>query len=193
MIVNEETCSPIIERLLLAMVDNRRAVFLEANVLPGRVNWSFRVDVDDNGKIIGMDGVHLRAIQLVIELMGKGIGEQWVGNALDPLESHRNAPRRASTPETHSTVEDVRLLNELLVGLGVSAFVSQQGNLAEGYTFQIAPSRHQDHHALLDLHEAIYRRNQKSRDPLNLIGALGTLFRSIGRRQGVRYKTGVPG
>lgn len=188
MIVNDETCAPLIERLLQALIDDKRSLFLEANCLPGRINWSFRVDVNDTGKVIGSKGTHLRALQLLIELMGKRADEQWCGLSIDPTGVERPSHPATDASKAHSTEEDWKLLCELLVALGINATVTPAGSVESGYTFRVEGSRVQDHEALLEPHEAIYKRNQMSRDPLNVVGALGTLFRSIGRRQGVRYR-----
>ncbi len=188
MIINEETASPIIERLLLALVDDPRAVQLEANCLPGRVNWSFRVDVNDTGKVIGKGGTHLRAIQLIIELMGKAAREEWHAKPNDPTGKSRERRPDTEPPESHSPFSDCSLLGSLLALMRINTKVEATGNVADGFVFKIRCVQFQDHDALLDMHAAIYSRNQMEREPLNLIGALGSLFRSIGRRQGVRYR-----
>lgn len=189
---HDETCSPVIERLVAALVDDQRAVELDANVLPGRVNWSFRVDVNDAGKVIGRNGTHLRALQLVIERMGAATNEEWRTASQDPVGLERARRPYAEEPRNHDAGDDWKLLCEVLVALGINATVTPTGSIADGYNFQVRGDGVQDHEALLDAHEAIYSRNQKERDPLNVLGALGTLFRAIGRRQGVRYRIETP-
>lgn len=185
---HEELCSPIIERLLCALVDDQRSVELQANCLPGRINWSWIVDVNDTGKVIGKSGVHLRALQLVVELMGKVPGEEWRAKPEDPVGVERSRRPDTETPLTHSALGDYALLMEILTALKINVAGKMGGTIKDGFTFTLTGQQVQHHEALLEAHEAIYERNQKEREPLNLLGALGTIFRAIGRRQGVRYR-----
>ncbi len=90
-------------------------------------------------------------------------------------------------PATHNPNTDARLLAELFEVLGAAVTVSVEGSIPRGYTFNLRCSLQQDGLALHEKHAAIYSRGQRDNDPLSLLMALGTLFRAIGRRQGVKY------
>lgn len=189
MILNEENCAPIIEGLLLAMVDDKRAVTLEANCLPGRVNWMFRVDINDTGKVIGIGGSHIRAMNLLVGLMGKQAGAEWHAVAMDPSGVERIGRSVAAVPKAFNATPDWTLLCQLLVALGINADVAPTGNITAGYTFQVRGSGQQDQAALLDMHAVHYKRaGIPMKEEVNVVGAIGTLFRAIARRQGVRYR-----
>lgn len=190
---HDETNAPVIEGILRALCDNPRAVELTARSLPGRVNWFFRADVNDMPKIVGKDGAHIRALQLTVDLMGQAVGEEWrIDYDKNPPGERRGRQPNAVTPDHHATAPDLDSLQQALSVSGIVANITADGSPASEFTFTLHPTRHQDSDALLTMHEALYTHNQRECEPLNLLGALGTLFRSIGRRQGVKYRLVVP-
>lgn len=190
MIVSVDNCAPIIERLLMALVDDKRSVELNANCLPGRINWLFRVNINDTGKVIGKGGSHLRALQLIVRQIGRAAGEEWTANPLDPTGDKREGQAgSALTPKTHSNREDRELLCELLTALQIQAEVLSAGTVKDGFVFKIEAAGQQHLAALLESHKVDYKLNGEMMvEEANLQGALGSLFRAIARRQGVRYR-----
>lgn len=190
---HEEFCSPIIERLLCALVDDQRAVELQANCLPGRINWSWIVDINDTGKVIGKSGVHLRALQLVIEVMGQVANEEWCAKPEDPIGVERERRPDTPTPATHNALAAYGLLLDVLTAMQIKVDGCVSGTIKDGFNFILRSNGVQHHDAMTEPREAIYERNQKERAPLTLEAALGTIFRAIGRRQGVRYRISCDG
>lgn len=188
----DDTASPVIERLIAALCDQPRAVELTARSLPGRVNWILRADVNDMPKIVGMNGCRIRVLQLAVELMGKAAGEQWALDYASPSgERHDKAPDTPA-PRHHSTAPDLTTLHQVLASIGIVAAVTVAGDVESGFTFSLRPSRHEDNDRLQEKHTALYVSGQLDCKPLNLLMGLGTVFRSIGRRQGVRYQIKLP-
>ena len=188
---NLETTHALLEDLLLSLVDKEAALTLRANLLPGRINWSVQVDVSDTGKVCGTGGSHLRALQLVIDLMGRHQKEEWHLALEDPEGTVRVRKPDAPMPEDHDTSDATLLLSEILSAIGIDCSVVVSGGIAGGFDFEIRPHGQQDHAALLDAHPAIYRKNQKERQEINLVAALGSLWRAGGRKSGVAYRVSV--
>lgn len=187
------SCGPVIESLLCAMVDDPRAVQVDARpVPPKRVNWRLCVDVNDYGKMVGLNGVTIRAIKLLIEAMGSHAGEEWVTIAVDPTGEDRAKRRIADKPPSHDPGPDVRLLGDILRAADIGATTHVTGNVDSGFNVLLVPSSQQALAALEEQHEAIYSRNQRERSPLTLVAALNAVFRAVGGRQGVNYRISVP-
>lgn len=175
-----------LERLISALLDDPRKLELDANRLPRRVNWRLRVDINDAGKVIGKKGAHVKALALVVSRLGDRLGEVWTLKVEDPEEGPRGEPRRDASPPDHfSPAADLELLSDLLaclVGRGFELDVVADGSA--DWVFRVAAATFGEHEALVD------KRQDEAGE--TLIGALGTLFRAVGRRQGVGYRVEIP-
>lgn len=188
-----ETAAEVIKRLIAALCDQPNEVEVYASETADGVAWSFSTDTNDMAKVMGQRGAHLRALQLIVEQMGMAVEftEEWTLNPLVGTGTER--PRRGDIdrPEAHDPSQDMKLLNEILAALAVAAYVRAPGSPESGFLFAVEPSSRQDEATLRQPHEAVYpKTHPMEREPLQLIGALATVWRSIGRKQGVRYRLG---
>jgi len=188
-----ETTHALLEDLLLSLVDKEGALTLRANEHTGRIDWTVGVDINDITKIIGKGGAHMRAIRLIVDLMGRAKNpvEIWNFEHDEPEEGLRHRREDMEQPNFHDPEDDTILLSEILSAIGVDCSVAVSGAIAGGFDFSIRPHSQAANQALLEPHEAIYKRWQKEREPLNLAAALGTLWRAVGKKNGVRYRVSV--
>ena len=186
-----EQFAPLLIRLLEAIVDNPQKVKIDSLEFEGGVAWSFSCEAGDIRKVIGKEGSRLRAIRLVVDLAGNQAREEWrffAPKTDDRAGSIGFVP--AQVPKNHTPVADVLLLSDLLGSVGIRATVSPQGSLNAGYSFRIHPDTVADQTALLEMHPALYG-DQTETKPINLIGALGPIFRAIAGRKAVKYRLDV--
>lgn len=179
----------VLERLISSLCDNPREVEVRRSSLKGREAWVFNCAADDIGKVVAKRGVRLRALRLIVAVAGLQRQEDWHLSPAEEAKGERtpggSAP--AEIPELHNALPDLNLLQDLLNELKIAAHIEVQGDVDHGFRFSIAPVLIQDNTALLEPYAALYSQSQPETQPLNLISALGCVWRSVGARAGVRY------
>lgn len=181
----EQTTGAILERLILALVDHPQDAELEAITLPSRINWRLRVNINDAGKVIGKKGAHVIALKLLIAKMGDRLGQVWDLKVIDPEEGRRevSAARLVPVSGHHSPTADAAMLDDLLEAVtGNTYAIAANATGAADFTFTITPNDWPAHEALVD---------KAAGTEETLIAAIGTLYRAVGRRQGVGYAVEV--
>jgi predicted RNA-binding protein YlqC (UPF0109 family) len=182
-----ETFAPVFLRLLQALADDPEAVQLDSN--EDDTQWRFACDVNDAKKIIGKDGVRTRALRLVLELAGAEARADWV-LAMPPVTNgevrYGIERQKATRSRDYSPVRDRDLLGDTLASLGIFATVEAEETRL-GVTLRIEPKHPEAATALHTTYQALFTPNQAEKEPLSLIAALGTIWRGIGGRQGIRY------
>jgi predicted RNA-binding protein YlqC (UPF0109 family) len=178
-----------LEKLIAALLTDPDALYFGGSVLNGRVNFRVGCSIREYGAIIGYEGSHLRAIQLIAELMGRQQGSQWVVKPEEPEGVRQEKFPKTPPPPEHDTEMDTLLLESVLSACGIGkVFLEVSGDVESGFVFKISPFDQAAHHALTEAHPALYSANQRETKPLSLEAALGCLFRAVGRRQGVSYR-----
>lgn len=180
-----------LERLVSSLLTDPDGLLFTGSVLNGRVNFTLSASIRDFGGLVGQNGSHLRALQLIAEQMGKVQGSQWVVRLEEPEGERQPAYPKTPPPAEHDTADDALILADLLEGLGVNAFVEVSGDIPSGYVFKVSPFAHQDKDALETPHPSLYSPNQRETKPLSLVAAIGTLFRAVGRKSGVTYQISI--
>lgn len=180
----EENAGAVLERLILSLLDEPRKAEVVPTRLPQRVNVVVRTDVNDFGKVAGKKGAHVRALRHVARMIGDRLGEVWT-LAQDPNptggdrvwnQTDRTPPGRGE----HSPTADAHLLAEILgAATGQTYAVNvAAGDMAATWAFTVTPRDWAAHEALVD---------KGGPEGEALVASLGTLFRAVGRRQGVGY------
>lgn len=200
----EETAAisaELIVRLASALVDDARAVQVEMQPLTKRVNFLVKVDINDHGKLVGRRGAHLKALKLIVKLMGQRHGESWELRALDPDESDREDRPQAKAPDTYDAHDALALLCDVLIQILEEkhevGFVEDPRNT---FIFTIKASVVQDYERLaVEQHEVVPEKGDPSdgdyrpAETMTLVAALGTFWYAYGRRDGVRFRVIVLG
>lgn len=160
--------------------------------LDGRTDFILRPPAAFSGRVMGMGGAHLRCIQLIGEILGREVNQQWEIYWENPTDIQNRASRSfVPVPDEHDTSDAELLLTDLLEACGVNASVHVQGAIAAGFDFVIVPDAHQDKAALCDPWPAIYPRTKRGSPPINFIVAIRTIFKAIGLAKGVVYRTDI--
>lgn len=186
---NEDQRARLICRLVESIIDNSRALELEAQPMTRRVNWRAKVNVNDAGKLIGKKGAHLKSIRVLVGLMGQHFGEVWRFDVVDPDEAEI-VEKDPIAPAT-AALYDTRPARELLVDVLETFCAERPGIVSEvnadaEIVFTIQPKSVRDYETLVEGYNL-------GREQLTPVAALGTLFRAYGRQQGVTFRVEVPG
>lgn len=149
----------------------------------GGAYWRMTVHADDQKKVVGIEGSHIKALTYILAEMGRQNGG-WVYKL--KLDEPINGQRRYSTPKPTVKSYNPAKAHELLarvVSLVTAGRVHVELDEDAGedfaYTFTLVPRTSPDHHALTDARECTHRQT--------VIGALGTLWRAYAQRDGVRF------
>lgn len=185
---NADHSSDLLRRLILAMLDEPEGLVVDVvEDLPKREIRILNAAEFDRRKIIGKDAAHIVALRYIAHRLGRGIDEQWNLVSRFPAMKPRGdgEPGRTPKPDRHSITPDLELITEILIALFAEP-PSLAVKIGDGdYVFQVTPMTQADAAALWAIDEFDHRE-------LNLLTELGTLFRSIGRRQGVTYRVEDP-
>lgn len=177
----------ILSRLIASLLDEGTPFTFYPKYEDGATEFKLEVPPEFMGAFIGEGGHHFRALCLIFDVMGKEVGQKWTLDLLEP-EFPKAMNRPHSPPETHDESDDALLLADLLDACGVNADVLARGGIAAGYDFDIHPDTRADLSALLGPHAAKFKRTKRGSSPINLLVALRTIWRAIGKGQGVEYR-----
>lgn len=179
-----------LERVISAMLGEVSFDF-RATFLAGRTDIHVGAPAACMGTLVGQGGANLRALSLLTEILGRQLDQQWLLVLEEPEDERRIPLQPDHTPQDHDCSDDALLLTEILEACGVCGDVVVKGGIAGGFDFVIDAHFYNDEAALTDEHAALYRRTKRNSPPISLLFALGVIWRSIGKRQGVRYTISI--
>lgn len=185
----EET-TLLIRRLLESFTDHHADLDLRFREMPGRVDWLLAGNINDQGKLVGRQAAHIKAVKFILAELGDVAGEQYFIRLEEAAAGERGmpAPPRVPPPD-YNTAPTAKLLFDLLSALldqpPVIGLIKDTTGDKPGWTFRIQCVRVQDYEKLVA---------PVDDDPSNqtLLTSLGTLFRAAGNKDGVSFKIEVP-
>lgn len=177
-----EKIRDLIRDLATAYIDNPEALRIEyQRAETADVYWMMSGHPEDEGKLVGAGGCHVDALERIIAQIGRSAGVTYTFRLLTraPSQERVAAPRDVMEYDPGRARE---LLARLLEATGVHATVSvgpgrgPRGSLS--FTFAIHADDAADYARLVCIDGA---RGS------TLVAAFGTLFRAIGKKDGVRF------
>jgi len=182
-----EEVTTLLKRLLEVVIDYPRDLELDYRLLVGRTDWRIRGNINDQGKLVGRQGAHIKAVGFIMSAIGNSRGQQYVVRLEEGQgERHPEIGRRPASP-TYSCTAKLQLLKDILAEVleePAEVQVWKDGcDSPPTFVFTIVAKRIQDYESLVQAPFA---------DESTLIGACGTLFRAAGHCDGVVLKLEVP-
>jgi len=149
--------------------------------------WAIKADPVDDPLLIGAEGSHVRALTFLIAQFGLAHGMTFTfrlltedGKRLRP----RGAPRDVIEYDAEPALE---ILQRLMTGLGIrdvkvrlGAGVGPRKSLS--YIFTISACSEENYRALT---------HSQNAEGMTVVGAIGTLFRAVAKKSGVRFNIEV--
>lgn len=183
---SETAAGDALQDLIRALASEPDRIDLEVAVLPRRLNFFVRPPINDAGKLIGKQGTHVAALSVVAAAMGDRFDAEWTFHVREPEDGARR-PRVTppADPARHDPTADLDLLRRVLEacgGPGYEVGAEPEGDAA--WAFVVRSETHAEHEVLA---------GQRPPNGETLVSALGTLFRAVGRRQGVAYRIQADG
>lgn len=175
----------LLRDLLTLVVDEPAALEIARQPGPGSCYWMLRCAPDDESKITGVKASHVKAIAALLSGWGAAEGERHTFRFLHRQEP-RPRPRDPAKDVMHYDTEPARLLlirclEKLdLAGFGVACGPGGGARHMLTFEFSIHLMTESDNGRLIQ---------QGPPDGFTtLLAALGTIFRAIGRKAGVKIE-----
>ncbi len=183
----------MLRRVIETIIDRPRDLAIDYRPMRGRIDLHVTPNINDQGKIVGKGGAHIRALKYLMAQLGERQGQQIV------IYLHENDggqrfpdPVRAVGKPTYNTAGHLALLQDLLNGLldePPAITVSRRKSLAPVppiFIFNIEARRIQDH-------ERLQPPLAGDEQAVSVITALETIFNAAARKEGVTFRLEVPG
>lgn len=188
--IDHDQTTLLLRRLLESFTDHHGDLELKFREMPGRVDWLLKGNLNDQGKLVGRQAAHIKAIKFILAELGEVAGEQYFIRLMEANAGERGmpAPPRVA-PADYDTTPAMELLYDLLKAMldepPTIGLIKDMAGDQPGWTFRIQCGRIQDYEKLIEPVDG---------EPANqtLLTSLGTLFRAAGNKDGVSFKIEVP-
>ena len=179
----------IIRTLVKSFIDHPHNLLIETKEHPGIVYWTMQFHADDHSKAVGKRGAHYDALKLLITEIGRAHDVQYILRRYrEPEPAERQENMRRGCPEEYDANPAVALLVKILELLDVGQFIVEiaqaQGEHPLSFTLSIIVREPKDYNTLTVPRE-------ENALPMTTVGAIGTLFRAYGNRNGVKFAIDV--
>jgi predicted RNA-binding protein YlqC (UPF0109 family) len=180
-----QTDTDTILALVRSFIDHPTKLALEIKEHPGIAYWTMQFHASDHGLAVGKRGAHFDALKLLITEIGHTRDTQYVLRRYkEPEPAARQENIRRGCPEEFDPAPAAELLTRVLEQLSIGQFLvdvkQSQGEHPLAFAFTIVTRSIEDYNTL-----TIPREDNTL--PMTMVGALGTLFRAYGNRNGVRF------
>lgn len=170
-----------LQNVLSRIVHHPEDVQVIPTVFRGAVYWEIRANADDQPKLIGRGGTHIRALAFLVAEIGLASGEMYKLKLSEPEHGQRSPAVKPTTPTKYNPVHASKLLldvTELIFGKDSCSITTT----ATGNEFEFAI-------IMRDAADVPDLRTPYEADPyeLTVIGALGTLWRAWAKKDGVEF------
>lgn len=169
-----ERFAPVFLRILRMMVDKPDSILIDSEEGEGETSWSFSCDVNDAKKIVGAGKSRLVALEHFVRVVGEEAREEWRIAMPCRTTGVFGESKRATPPKDYKATDEALLLVAMLELVGVTAAITTAHNE------DVIDLR------ILTTTEGRARLLTPDSRELTLIGSLGTAFRGIGGRVGVK-------
>lgn len=178
----------ILRDLCSAFLDHPDALEIEAQEAPGSCFWQIRGHREDESKLVGRDGSHVRALAFLVGRFGAARSEAHTFKLLTERRPEPRPPLKPKKAIRYDTkpVEGllVRILSELDLGdFFVTVGPGTGARDVLTFVFSIVVKDP------LDVRILTVRPDPNSDE--TIVGAIGTLFRAIAKKNGVRFDLAV--
>ena len=133
----------MLEMLIAAFTDHREAITVTMRELSFSVAYTIRVHDEDQGKVIGKGGLHIRAIKHLMQKAGKSVGLA-IRVTLLTDEERRNVGAPFRSNPSYDPKPAVELLKSVVASLTGNPSVVTAEKSDEAIYFQIALGSRED-------------------------------------------------
>lgn len=179
----------ILRDLIASFTTHPEAVQIDAQLAPGSAYWMVKGHPEDEPILVGKQGSHVRALAFLVYSFGAARKEHHTFRLITEQAPRVRPPMQQLAAMRHKPEPARLLLVRLLEELYIGSFRVEVGpgtgpRSALTFVFAITVQDSRDYNALTV--SAAEPRTDET-----IIGALGTLFRAIAKKNGVRYELAI--
>lgn len=167
-------------RLLNRIIYHPENLEIEHTEFHGAVYWNVTAHADDQPKIIGKGGTHIRALTFLIAEIGLSADSMYKLKLNEPEVGTRTESTQAS-PKNYDATPAAQILQEVLESIfGPESVTIRTTGKGFDFEFEIV---------MRDTDEVPDLRIPYDNDPneMTIIGSLGTLWRAWAKKDGVNF------
>lgn len=182
--------SRLLRALIELIVDRPADLTVDYLVLPaGRIDFRVLPNINDQGKVVGKQGAHVKTLKFLLAQIGEAAGQQFVLR-LEQDDAGKREPSAGRPLAFGNAARYVKVLRELIDALfenevEIRLDMEPLGSATE-YLFRLYPMEAADYARLVEVQPAGEFQGQ------SLAVALATLFRAAGLRDGEDCRVEVP-
>lgn len=184
-----QTLTDLLRDIVAGIVGRPEAIEIASQPAPGTCYWMLRVAPEDDGKAIGTEGAHARALAVLIDAWGRAEGEVHTFRLITHERRSDRSPDKIKDVLTFDPEPARLLLSRVLLNLPLDGFAIDVGpgagardTLTFSFTIRVASDG--------DRRELLRPRKFEGREN-TVIAAIGTLFRAMARKSGVAFEITV--
>lgn len=182
------TTLELVRTLVSSYILHPKKLLLTGSEIDGRVYFEMRGAADDQPKVIGKLGSHLKALRFLLKEIGLGQDTIYTLNLLEPMPGTKGETPRAKDASNYDTKPAHELLDRAvaLLVLGQARVDCDRipGDRPCSYLFTVTPRDYADYADLITPDES-------DTEQLTVVNALGTLFRAYANKDGVQFKIDI--
>lgn len=190
---DRDTLKQLLHDLVAGIVSKPEAIEIGSQAAPGTCYWIMRVGPEDNSKAIGKEGSHAAALASLLAAWGEAEDEVHTFRLIN--SERRDAPPERIRDVVHYDPEPRRvLLERILAELALSGYVVAVGpgvGPRSTLTFEFSIRVVTEEDASVLLRPRTIKGVDGAKELPTVVAALGTLFRAIGRKDGVNFELRV--
>lgn len=193
--------SDLLRDLAGALVDKPEAIRVATQAaLDGTSYWAVKGDPEDESKLVGRDGSHVNALRLVVQEIGRANGKVYTFRLITDNDARARPPGNPRDVLEYDPRPARDLLCRILAELELAEFAVEVGPGAGPrnslrFDFAVRVKEAADYSELLKPRRLVLRegsaRAEEVAVEMPIVDALGTLFRAIAKRAGVRFQINV--
>lgn len=190
-ITNEDVAADtaaLLRSLIELLVDRPADLTVDYRMMHGRVDFIVMPNINDQGKVVGKQGAHVKALKFLLARIGESAGQQYVLRLdEDPWGKREPEKPKPEAPPTYSYAKHLMVLGDILKAFHPEwTDVSVTAVPGQRYVFRISTASGLDYGLLVS------QRQGGEFEGQSLVTALGTLYRAAGLRDGVEMRIEVP-
>lgn len=175
-----EQTEELLRKLMESFLFFPRDLHIEPKGEDGRIDFVIEVHPDDQKLAIGFRGCHIKAMHLILHMIGRAEKKDYRFVLVDrvPQQSERAAPQIA---QRYDPLPAKALLLELLKA------VFDYTPIIEMTRSEVAPLTYTFSIICATEHDWLRLTTKTGRDAINLEGAIGTIYRAWANKDGVVF------
>ncbi len=182
------TTLELVRTLVSSYILHPKKLLLTGSEIDGRVYFEMRAVADDQPKVIGKLGSHIKALRFLLKEIGLGQDTHYTLNLLEPIPGAKGETPRPKDVTKYEIKPAHELLDRAvaLLVLGQARVDCDRipGDRPCSYLFTVTPRDYADYADLIT-------PDPDDSDKLTVVNALGTLFRAYANRDGVQFKIDI--